>query len=144
MFFHTSILRVPLVKKISCAVVLRGVGHSARNVPLFLRCCRPPPTSCHDHRRHTAAHSDSSTTLLLSRIFQLPSFSYGLAESVSVQEAKTAEVVENISCERTLLPESHLRRRCVIPQSRVLRSVLFFRYRSTISGGLDTKQTRHL
>ena len=77
------------LKKISCALlVLRGAEHSARYVPLFFRCCRPPPTSCPDHRQHTAAYynSSSSSTLPLSRIFQLPSFRCRSAESISSQE----------------------------------------------------------
>ena len=59
------------------------------------------PTSCHDHRQQNAAHYNSST-LPLSRIYQLPSFPDGPAESVSGQVSKTAEVVENIGRERNL------------------------------------------
>ena len=44
------------------------------------------------------------------------------------KRSKTAEVVEFISCERTFFPESHLCKLCVIPRSRVLRTVQFFRW----------------
>ena len=49
------------------------------------------PTGCHNHRQHTAAHYNSST-LPLSRTFQLPSFPYGPAESVSGQEVEDNRV----------------------------------------------------
>ena len=38
--FHASIMRACWQKRVSCAAVLRGAGHSGRNVPLIHTCIR--------------------------------------------------------------------------------------------------------
>ena len=105
---------------------------------LFLRCCRPPAAtttaSTHWLRTTTAvlshplAYFNYQTVLIMDPLSRSPA-----------KRSKTAEVVENITCERNLFPETHICKLCVIPRSRVLRSVHFFRWSSTISGGLHTK-----
>ena len=58
-------------KNVSCVAVLRGAGHTGAVFAML------SPTSCHNHRQHTAAHCNS-TTLPLSRIFQLPGTKFSL------------------------------------------------------------------
>ena len=88
--------------------------------PTFFSCCRPPPTSCHDHRQYTAAHYNSSSTLPLSLAsFNCQAFLMDPLSRSPAKRSKTAEVVESISCERTLFHDSHICKLCVIPRSRV-------------------------
>ena len=111
--FHTSICE-PVGEKRQLCCCASGSA--------FLPCHRPP-----------AATTIASTLLRTSTaVFphSLESFNYqaSLMDPLSRSQAKrskTAEVVVNISCERSIFPEIHICKLCVIPRSRVLRRVQF-------------------
>ena len=106
-------------KNASCAAVLRGAGHIAA---LFLRCCRPLAATI------TVSTLLRTTTAVLSHSLARFNYQAFLMDPLSrspAKRSKTAEVAGNISCQRTLFPETRLCKLCVIPRSRVLRSVWF-------------------
>ena len=72
--------------------MLRGAGHGARYVLLFYA------VVAHKLSRPSPAHyNNSSSPLALFRIFQLPSFRYGPAESVSGQQIEDSVLDTNLS-----------------------------------------------
>ena len=114
--FHASIC-VPVGEKTSAVLLCFAVRDIAA---LFLRCCRPPAATT------TASTLLRTTTAVLSH--SLASFNYKAflmdpSSRSPAKRSKTAEVVENISCERNVFPETHICKLRMIPRSRVLRSV---------------------
>ena len=116
--------------------MLRGAG--ARYVPLFLQRCGPPAatTITSTLLRTTTAVLSHSLASFNCQAFRIDPLSRSPAE-----RSKTAEVLENISCERNLFPRIHLCELCVIPRSLVPRSGYFFRWRCTINFWRSSYQT---
>ena len=107
---------VPVGEKMSAMLPCFAVRDIAA---FFLRRCRPPASTA------TASTLLRTTTAVLSH--SLASFNYQAFVTdplgwSAANRSKTAEVVENISCQRNLFPETHLCKLYMIPRSRVLLS----------------------
>ena len=123
MSFHTSIC-VPVDEK-KLAVLLRfavrDIAPAMSHFLLDVVAHRPPAATTIAStllRTRTAVVLSRSLAYFNCQVFLTDPLNRSLAK-----RSKTAEVVENISCERTLFPDSHFCKLCVIPGSRVLRSV---------------------